>query len=368
MPAPPDQWAARFAPGQVVSAYATVLVSWPDRDPVLLPILGSPSGSLDSGQVARRKVSALVASKDLPARVGPSAQVLVRTVLPSAPGVFTEVTQLAGQLTDGPRDEDQGVVRLDMASREDVILGHGMVRDRVFDTSALASLLSLVRGALPGEGVITRGVVDAPIEPVTVTPGGRARWDAIAQFATVLGAEFGATRGGSLRLRPIEGGDRDEWVVRRREPLPRPVFPPQPNVVVVTGKTSTVENADPAVGIAVDDRPGSPFFVGTGVVTRYQSDLGGDLTADQHRPLRTRHEELPIISTTAARVAARGLLIKGVRSADVTVQVPWNPWADWGDRLVVVDEDGAGLSLIVTGLDPLPLVPSPFVSVTGRLE
>ena len=371
MSAPPERWVSRLAPGQVVTGWPSLLVWWAQGDPVRLPVVNVSSARLDSGQAARRSASFLVPSAALPPRVGPIARVCASLVLHDGPGMVSEVVQLVGQLADGPQDDDPGLVRLDVASREQVILGHGLTSRRTMATSALGSLLGLVREALPGEGVDCRGVTDVSMGTIEVAAGERARWDAIMQLAATLGADFGATRGGSLRLAPIEPDDSaDSWVVRRVEPLPRLVCSPQPNVYVVTGRESPDDdgNSAPAGGVAIDDRPASPYFVGHGVTRRYLRDPQVVLFADDGYPLRTRFLELPVMSAAAAMGAARAAMLRGERQADVSITVPWNPWADWGDRLVVFDSSGQALSLIVTGLDPLPLIPSQTVTVTGRLE
>jgi len=373
--APPERWVSRLAPGQVVTGWPSLVVWWADGDPVRLPVADVSSARMDSGQAARRSASFLVPSAALPPRVGPIARVCASLVLQDGPGMVSEVVQLVGQLADGPQDDEPGLVRLDVASREQVLLGHGLTAPRTLATSAMGSLLGLVREALPGEGVDCRGVADVSMGALDVAAGERARWDAITQLAATLGADFGATRGGSLRLAPIEsdsavGDSADSWVVRRAEPLPRLVCAPQPNVYVVTGRDMPDDDGTsaPAGGVAIDDRPASPYFVGSGVVRRYSRDPRVEIFADAGYPLRTRFLELPVMSAAAAMGAARAAMLRGERQADISITVPWNPWADWGDRLVVFDASGQALSLIVTGLDPLPLIPDPQVTVTGRLE
>lgn len=368
MSAPPSAWADRLAVGQVVVGRPSLMLWWPGREPAPVTVLDSPSSRMDSGQAARRELTVRVPSSEIPAGADASARVMATLLLDAGAGRVEPVVQLVGQLASSPEDDEPGVVRIVAQSREAVILAHGLTRPRTIGQSALGSLRQLVSESLPGEYVTARGVSDVAIRPMTLEPGPRARWDAIAKLAAILGCEFGAARGGQLRLMPVADADRGEpWQVRDVAPLPRRVAPPQPNVVVVTGPPSAANDDSPTLGIAIDDRPGSPNYVGRGVVSRYLSSPGADLIADEGRPLRTRHEELPVSSSMAAQLAARTLLLRGDRSADVAVTVPCNPWADWGDRAVIRDVNGALVSLIVTGLSPLPLIPT-SLAVAGRME
>ena len=368
MPAPPDWWAARFQPGQSVLGSPSLLVAWQDRDPVWLPVLDVSGARMDSGQAARRRAVFRVPSSSIPAGVGAEGFCVGSLVLDEPAGAQHEVAQICGYLAEGPRDDEPGTVALAVESVEAVPLGHGFTRTRTLAGSALASLRMLVRESLPRVPMDYSMVADVPTSTMTVEPGSRARWDTIVTLATVLGAEVGATRTGALRVAPVERRDRPIWRVLV-ERLPRIVSSPRANVVVVQGDSASMDRAGtPAVGVAVDDRRYSPGYIGPEAVDRWRVAPEQDVIAQAGYPIRTRHVSLPVVSSVSARLAARADMVLGDQGGEVQITVPWNPWADWGDLLLAQTPDGDALSLVVTGLDPLPIVPAPYVTVTGRLE
>ena len=199
MSASPSAWADRLAVGQVVVGRPSLMLWWPGREPAPVTVLDSPSSRMDSGQAARRELTVRVPSSEIPAGADASARVMATLLLDAGAGRVEPVVQLVGQLASSPEDDEPGVVRIVAQSREAVILAHGLTRPRTIGQSALGSLRQLVSESLPGEYVTARGVSDVAIRPMTLEPGPRARWDAIAKLAAILGCEFGAARGGHPR-------------------------------------------------------------------------------------------------------------------------------------------------------------------------
>lgn len=362
---------ARYAAGQVILGEPTLVATWPTgaaHDPVTFRVLDVPTARCDSGQVARRQVSVIVPSRDVPKDLGPSTLFRVSCLVRGADRTTDDVTQLVGHLAVAPSDDAPGTVRLDLESREALLRRHGFLVARSFSGTALSCLRGLVGESIPGEPVQFQGVEDQPIATFEVDPGDDARWQTIARFAATMGAEFGANRGGAFRLVPIEATDRRTWIVYEginAGPVSLPPAGPRVNAVRVN---ATDEEASGQWGLAVDDRPGSATFVGADTISQFLANPRDDLIASRvGTPLTTRVVSLPVWSEVAAAAAGRALIIRGDRDADVTVEIAGYPRLDWGDRIVHYSADGRALSMIVTGFD-IPVLPSPTLAVTGRQE
>ena len=70
-----------------------------------------------------------------------------------------------------PVDAEPGVVRIDVASPEDVLDGHGFTVPRTLTGTALGSLTGLVAESLPGERVAASGCRICRSDAWTSTPG-----------------------------------------------------------------------------------------------------------------------------------------------------------------------------------------------------
>ena len=368
MPAPPEHWSTRLLPGQHVVAQPVALLVQPGERAQPLRVLSESRGSCDTGQPARRTCTLVVSSRDLPARVDARARVLVSVAMQRSAGMWDAPAVLTGGLGMAPVDAEPGVVRIDVASPEDVLDGHGFTVPRTLTGTALGSLTGLVAESLPGERVAASGLRDMPIGRMDVDAGDSGvRLATVRKLASMLGCDFGAGAGGDLRLAPVDARERPTWVLRQGVHFgaaPSLVLPPQPNVVRVEAPDARPDQW----ALAVDDRPGSPGYVGAAAVQAYLARPSLDLPATLGAaPIRTRTYQMPVQSWPDAAFVARTLLLRGDRDADVSLDVPWNPWLDWGDRLVLMLTDGSALSLVVTSF-PLPLIPTPVMTVAARLE
>ena len=332
-----------------------------------LPVLAVKSGSCDVGSCPTRSVSLLVPSDAVPSWLGPMATLEAGVVVPGPGGSRSAQPLVCGVLGDLPRDDDPGVVLLEVQSPDAVLARHEVTTDRVLDGSALGALTALVRESLPGVRVDAAGVPDARLARYEISAGS-SRIDAIHDLAAILAAEFGATRTGGLRLLPVESDPslppdlvyREGVDAGRLSASPAP----QPNLVVVRGKGS---GDDSVRGVAIDDRPWSPGYVGARASARIQSDASVDAVAEQgFAPILTRSIELPVEDSTSARVAARGVLLRGVRDGDASLTVPLDLTMEWG-RLALVWRSGSheGAAMVVTG-HSIPMDLSPDMTLTLR--
>lgn len=363
MPAAPTDWAGRLRFGQRVAgdAYLRLHRDHPrgGRDTVEAPILDAGSVRVDVGQVPRRSCSVRVRERDLPSWLGPTTQIELGARLPSQRGIV-EVPVIVGHLGDPISDGDPGSVSMEIESPDAVPRGHELVGPRLMSGTALGSAISLLRGSLPGVGIS----VDPQVRNVAISAqsldAGANRWDdGIARLAASCAAEVGATRTGGIAVRPTAPAGDPAWVLAEgvhHAGLSRS-WARQPNLVVVTG-------VDGVRGWAVDDRPYSPGYVGPDAAALSGSPDADPPATAGYAPIRTRREDLPVSSRVDAQIAARGLLLRGVRSADWRLTCVWNPWLDWGD-LILADAGGETYALVVTGIDITPY-PSSTMTVTVR--
>lgn len=341
-----------------------------------LPIVSVVSARCDSGQVARRQAEVLVRSRDMPTGQRWLGMVAEAGVSLADGSGGEDVPQLVGRLRSVPRDAERGLVRIALASPELSIHGHGFVRPRTIAGGAIGALQALVWEALPGHRVaVGEGVTDVPLQVTTYEPGDDARWKAVSEIAAAMSAELGSDRGGRLRLAHVD----QPWapgsapvvlaVGSSTDRAPQAESDVTPNVIRVVSTGKPEGDDETPYGVAVDDRPYSPGYVGPhirqGLIQR------GDETylraAAEWPPLVVETFELPVLSWLDAAAAARALVKRKSRSGDVTLAMPCNPWLDWGDRVVgLTDDDRAGEAYVVTGFD-IPLALSPVMQVTARL-
>lgn len=358
----------RLAFGQslVVTPYLTVRRTDPryPAEQVQLRVVGRPSGHCDSGQVPRRTAKVQVPSVDLPAWVGPASRFDLGVIVG---GVPMPVIGDAVLSPDELASDESGVTALALESPDGLLRRHGVLRSRVLQGSARGALGALVRETLPGAVVASRGVRDVALHGYEVDGGQDSRWRAIAELAAMMGAEIGATAVGGLWLRPT-GDASPPWVIRegRQCSTYMPSRAAQPNIVIIEGQAPDGE--PPAVGVAVDDRPWSPGYLGPGA-SHYAIDGRAGMAQPGFAPPFTRYEQLPSPSSTDARLAAHGLLVRGVRASDSTLTLVADPSLEWGRRLTYLPAatSGAPASALVLVSFDLPFG-QPTLSATVRSE
>ena len=205
-----EHWSTRLLPGQHVVAQPVALLVQPGERAQPLRVLSESRGSCDTGQPARRTCTLVVSSRDLPARVDARARVLVSVAMQRSAGMWDAPAVLTGGLGMAPVDAEPGVVRIDVASPEDVLDGHGFTVPRTLTGTALGSLTGLVAESLPGERVAASGLRDMPIGRMDVDArDSGVRLATVRKLASMLGCDFGAGAGGDLRLASVDAGASD---------------------------------------------------------------------------------------------------------------------------------------------------------------
>lgn len=370
----PERWHGWFSAGQVTIGAPYLAISEGGQG-WRMPVVDAPVRRCDSGQVARRQASVLVQSRDMPTDLRwLAADVTAGVTLQDGTG-SVDVAQIVGRLRVPPQDDDRGLVLLDIASPELALHGHGFTQARTIAGGALGTLANLVWESLPGHAIaVDDRVRDVPLMVADYGPGDDARWEALTKIAAAASAEFGSDRGGRLRVadavEPWPPGQPpikvEEGVSTGRLPIAESDI--TPNVVRVVAPDTPSGDDEPPYGVAVDDRPYSPAYVGPHI-----SPGRGVLTDDQlhalpgYAPLVTRTFELPVTSWLDASSAARGLVVRKSRAGDVTLSMPCNPWLDWGDLIHGLGgPDRPAEAYIVTGFE-IPILLPPVMQVTARL-
>lgn len=338
--------------------------------PKQIEILDAPTARCEAGQFVRRKLVVKIRSRDVPPKgLGTSTRVWVTLQLRKNALEVEPVTLLVGVLgLDGARDDDPGLVTVALESLDAVYTRHGFAFPRQISGSAASSLQQLSEESLPGVRVLMRGIQDRDSGVIELSRGDGGREPAIQRLAELLVGDFGVDRYGQPQVLPLVDRVGPSWLIHEGidfSGIPSFGLTPQPNVVIVApeGIESSI------VGVAVDDRPDSPGYVGPTTALLSAATFGAEPVAQAgYAPLHTSIiTDIPTTGAADSAAVARGVLHRGVRRADVSFQVPCNPWLDWGHPIDAAMRDGTVLPLRVTGFD-IPVIPQPTMTVTARME
>ena len=248
-----------------------------------------------------------------------------------ADGTIESVPVFYGRLDSVTGDPEEGSVTL-TASGLEAVLGDARfeaaysTRD---NTAAITSITNLIRTALP-DAVIVSSADNGPLGVRTWDAEGD-RWAAVAELATAVGSDCYADADGIFHVEPlpdllsapvaweVAAGPRGALIGASRGWSREGMY----NIVVASGENSE-SDTPPVVGVAMDEDPTSPTYVGGpfGRVPRFYSS--------------------PTITTvSSAESAAKKILVDAVKpgmTADIS-SLP-NPLLEPGDVIRVVHSDG----------------------------
>lgn len=241
------------------------------------------------------------------------------------------VPVFTGRLDSIEGDPDTGPVSIAASGLEAIVADDKFLApySTRTNTAAVTAITGLIRETLP-DAVISSTAPDTPLGPRTWDAQGD-RWAAVQELATAVGAECFADADGIFRVEPlpdlleapvaweVAAGEGGALISVNRGWSRAGIY----NVVVATGENSEA-GTPPVTGIAEDDDPTSPTYVGGpfGRVPRFYSS--------------------PTLTTmNAAQGAANKLLADGRKpafTADIS-SLP-NPLLEPGDVIRAIHGDG----------------------------
>ena len=264
------------------------------------------------------------------------------------------------RITEAPRD-GAGSWVLGGKSLEYLVQRADLLADVTVRGSARAALASLIQAAVPGVELVLDDDVTDVILPAMLCESGQpgSRWAAVVKVAESCGWVVACDLNGAFRVsRAKSVAGPVDWEARYGESLVSFASSASDegvcNVAVVTSPVTQSDDgrrmAPRYVGVAADDRPGSPTYVGDDVVRALASAATRGLNAvPQTYGLYAQRVEMDGIgSDVQAGEAARGMLAG--RASRVESVAAWQPWADVEDRVLIVP-DGAARLAVLTAVD-----------------
>ena len=260
-------------------------------------------------------------------------------------------TQGTYRVTGCPRQAD-GSWSLTGKSAEYVVQRADLLADESIRGSAVAAIARLIQSAVPGARlVIEDDVTDVVLAGMLCEAGQPgSRWAAVTRIAESCGWQVYCDLEGQFRVTvpPMVVGVPD-WRIVAGESLVafEGVTDDQDvcNVAVVTSQDGR------RVGVAVDDRPGSPTFVGADVVAAAGTAgaIGLNAVPGTWGLYAQRFEMDGIESDAQAAEAARARL-RG-RRTQISVQSAWQPFAEPDDRVVIGPTGDVARLAVVTAVE-----------------
>lgn len=305
-----------------------------------------------AGYVHRHELTLVV--PDLPDRprldLGAGHMVMVSTSI-RAGREWVDAPQGVYRITDAPRDS-AGTWSLTGKSEEYVAQRADLLCDVKAEGSALEFLATMIQGACPDARLLA-DVSDVPLAATKCESGqSGSRWSAIESVAAACGWSVWCDLRGVWRVGPrrrVEGSP--DWSVRKGA-----------SAVSWGSARSDAETYNVVVvrdrgrrfwGIAVDDRPGSPTYVGADVVQWSRSARTRGLNAmPRTYGLYAHVVEMDGIGSDAQAEAAAQDALAGSASVRRSLEVvsSWQPWADVDD-LLLIDTEAPAVLAVLDGVD-----------------
>ena len=344
-----------LAPGQVPAT--RTLVTFLSRAGVSVPLRVVPGGhrksSRDSVHTHEVQVSVLPPEDQPRLDLGePGSAIVARSGIRVGRS-WVWAPQGVGRVQPNPTRDRSGAWALTARSWESVIADCDLLVDVTVRGSALDVLARLIGAACPGVSMVA-DVEDVQL-PATRLECGQAgsRWAAVEQVSTACGWVVRCDLSGAFRVRARSLASTvtaPDWAALRTasDDGARGSREPGANVVVVR------DGSRKWWGIALDDRPGSPTYVGADVVAAASLARTRGLNAvPRTAGLVCRVEDVDGIGSDAqAAQAAQGLLAGGlVGPRSLSVAVSWQPWADVDDRPLITGRGDDPVLGLVTSVD-----------------